>query len=201
MSSNTDRTPNGGVASLSYRPERPNDLPTPFQTPFQPVFQRPSNWLPIASSHLPTGYPHTPPYPPCVRCPQRTRRTTSLLSRPEGAHFFSLIEQEPRDSRWCGQRSVSPPITVASQGIQLRCLQLRTNQRTRLSENGAEKLLAEVDGTEAEPTVKAPPKGASGKIRLRTLGDVDRRTKAAQEAFGLRDNIAEDLGGWDRLSA
>lgn len=39
------------------------------------------------------------------------------------------------------------------------------------------------------------------KVRLRTLADVDRRTRAAQEAFALRDDLAGDLGGWDHLSA
>lgn len=49
-------------------------------------------------------------------------------------------------------------------------------------------------------TAGTAPKG-SGKVRLRTLADVDRRTIAAKEAFGLRDSIASDLGGWDSLSA
>ena len=45
------------------------------------------------------------------------------------------------------------------------------------------------------------PSKAVGKVRLRTLADVDRRTRAAQEAFGLRDDLAGDLGGWEHLSA
>lgn len=44
------------------------------------------------------------------------------------------------------------------------------------------------------------PAKASTKPRLRTLDDLDRRTKAAQQAFALRDELAEDLGGWDRIS-
>ena len=36
---------------------------------------------------------------------------------------------------------------------------------------------------------------------MRTLADVDRRTRAGQAAFKLRDDLAADLGGWDRLSA
>lgn len=43
-------------------------------------------------------------------------------------------------------------------------------------------------------------KGAA-KARLRTLADVDRRTRAGQAAFKLRDDLASDLGGWDQLSA
>lgn len=44
----------------------------------------------------------------------------------------------------------------------------------------------------------APHKG--GKVRLRTLADLDRRTRATQEVFQLRDDLAADLGGWDGLS-
>jgi hypothetical protein len=39
------------------------------------------------------------------------------------------------------------------------------------------------------------------KARLRTLADIDRRTRAGQAAFKLRDDLAADLGGFDRLSA
>lgn len=46
----------------------------------------------------------------------------------------------------------------------------------------------------------APQKGWP-KARLRTLADVDRRTNAAKEAFALRDAVADDLGGWPRLTA
>ncbi|TGS95519.1 hypothetical protein EN814_16375 [Mesorhizobium sp. M2D.F.Ca.ET.171.01.1.1] len=49
-------------------------------------------------------------------------------------------------------------------------------------------------------TPNPQPKGG-GKVRLRTLADVDRRTLAAKEVFGLRDSIASDLGGADRLTA
>lgn len=45
------------------------------------------------------------------------------------------------------------------------------------------------------------PAKAGGKARLRTLDDLDRRTKAAQATFELRDSIASDLGGLDHLSA
>ena len=41
----------------------------------------------------------------------------------------------------------------------------------------------------------------AAKVRLRTLNDLDRRTRAAQEVFQLRDDLAADLGGWDHLSA
>jgi hypothetical protein len=40
-----------------------------------------------------------------------------------------------------------------------------------------------------------------GKVRLRSLADLDGRTAAAKAAFALRDAIAADLGGADRLSA
>ncbi|WP_292378781.1 hypothetical protein [Mesorhizobium sp.] len=36
---------------------------------------------------------------------------------------------------------------------------------------------------------------------MRTLDDLDRRTKAAQATFELRNSIANDLGGVDHLSA
>lgn len=53
-----------------------------------------------------------------------------------------------------------------------------------------------------EPECKADaPRKGGAKARLRTLGDLDRRTKAGQAALKLRDDIAADLGGWDRLSA
>ena len=48
----------------------------------------------------------------------------------------------------------------------------------------------------------SPNASRSGaKARLRTLDDLDRRTKAAQATFELRDSIATDLGGIERLSA
>lgn len=33
------------------------------------------------------------------------------------------------------------------------------------------------------------------------MQDLDKRTLAAKAAFRLRDDLAADLGGWDRLSA
>jgi len=42
---------------------------------------------------------------------------------------------------------------------------------------------------------------SGAKLRLRTLADVDRRTRAGQAAFKLRDELAADLGGYDQLSA
>lgn len=39
-----------------------------------------------------------------------------------------------------------------------------------------------------------------GKVRLKTLDDLDRRTRAAQAVFELRDRLVDDLGGKDRLS-
>lgn len=38
------------------------------------------------------------------------------------------------------------------------------------------------------------------KVRLKTLDDLDRRTRAAQAVFELRDRLVDDLGGKDRLS-
>lgn len=48
---------------------------------------------------------------------------------------------------------------------------------------------------EARPDLKA-----GGKVRLKTLNDLDRRTRAAQAVFELRDKLHRDLGGADRLS-
>lgn len=39
------------------------------------------------------------------------------------------------------------------------------------------------------------------KVRLKNLNDLDRRTMAARAVFDLRDRIASDLGGSDRLTA
>lgn len=61
-------------------------------------------------------------------------------------------------------------------------------------------MLADTDQMEAESQAATPAKGG-GKVRLRTLDDLDRRTRAAQATFELRDQIAKDLGGIDRLSA
>src|SRR4051794_34988359 len=41
---------------------------------------------------------------------------------------------------------------------------------------------------------------AGQKVRLKTLADLDRRTRAAQNAFHLRDSLAADLGGKPNLS-
>ncbi|TPL75115.1 hypothetical protein [Mesorhizobium sp. B2-3-15] len=60
-------------------------------------------------------------------------------------------------------------------------------------------MLAEADQIEAESSTVTAPKGA--KARLRTLDDLDRRTKAAQATFELRDQLASDLGGMEQLSA
>ncbi|MER8564270.1 hypothetical protein NKH85_04900 [Mesorhizobium sp. M0924] len=60
-------------------------------------------------------------------------------------------------------------------------------------------MLADADPIDTESQAVAPSKG--GKARLRTLDDLDRRTRAAQATFELRDQIAKDLGGIDRLSA
>jgi len=40
----------------------------------------------------------------------------------------------------------------------------------------------------------------SGKVRLMTIADLDRRTGAAKRAHGLIKAIHEDLGGEDRLA-
>jgi hypothetical protein len=57
--------------------------------------------------------------------------------------------------------------------------------------------------TQRSAPAYAPDAGpkARDRARLRTLADVDRRTRAGQAAFRLRDDLADDLGGWDRLSA
>ncbi|TIW47958.1 MAG: hypothetical protein E5V71_02900, partial [Mesorhizobium sp.] len=46
---------------------------------------------------------------------------------------------------------------------------------------------------------ESAPKG-SGRVRLKTLDDLDRRTTAARVVFELRDNLAADLGGKANLS-
>ena len=53
---------------------------------------------------------------------------------------------------------------------------------------------------EAESKPDPAPKGGR-KVRLRTLADLDRRTKAAQATFDLRDRLVSDLGGADHLTA
>lgn len=50
----------------------------------------------------------------------------------------------------------------------------------------------------ADVTAKACER--AGKVRLLTLEDLDRRTKAAQTAFQTRAAIVADLGGEERLS-
>src|SRR4051812_22516614 len=40
----------------------------------------------------------------------------------------------------------------------------------------------------------------TGKARLLSLGDLDRRTRAAQAAFDLRDRIVAERGGAEMLS-
>ena len=44
------------------------------------------------------------------------------------------------------------------------------------------------------------PRVTSRKVRLRSLGDLDRRTSAAKAAFQLRNSITADLGGSDALT-
>lgn len=56
------------------------------------------------------------------------------------------------------------------------------------------------------PTPRSRPPSLVGgwanvRVKLRTLNDLDRRTRAAQDAFALRDALADDLGGWNHLSA
>ncbi|WP_164783919.1 MULTISPECIES: hypothetical protein [unclassified Mesorhizobium] len=41
---------------------------------------------------------------------------------------------------------------------------------------------------------ESAPKGG-GKVRLKTLADLHRRTTAARVVFELRDSLAADLGG------
>lgn len=52
----------------------------------------------------------------------------------------------------------------------------------------------------ADTRPKAPPREPS-KARLRTLNDLDKRTRAHRDTSELRESIAADLGGWDALSA
>lgn len=52
----------------------------------------------------------------------------------------------------------------------------------------------------AEARPKAPRREA-GKARLRTLNDLDKRTRAHRDTAELREQLAADLGGWDAVSA
>lgn len=45
------------------------------------------------------------------------------------------------------------------------------------------------------------PRREAGKARLRTLEDIDKRTRAHRDTAELREQIAADLGGWDVVSA
>lgn len=49
------------------------------------------------------------------------------------------------------------------------------------------------------PASERPAKGGK-KVRLLTLDDLDKRTRAAQFAHETRDRVCEDLGGADGLS-
>ncbi|MER8388267.1 hypothetical protein NKH14_22600 [Mesorhizobium sp. M1380] len=51
----------------------------------------------------------------------------------------------------------------------------------------------------SEMEAESAPK-AGGKVRLKTLADLDRRTTAARVVFELRDSLASDLGGKANLS-
>jgi hypothetical protein len=59
---------------------------------------------------------------------------------------------------------------------------------------------AEADHIQTDCPANPSPK-AGTRVRLRSLADLDRRTRAAQMTFELRDRILADLGGMDRLSA
>lgn len=50
-----------------------------------------------------------------------------------------------------------------------------------------------------KPTPTAPPKPVQ-KARLRTLADLDKRTRAHRDTAELMENIATDLGGWSNVS-
>ena len=85
-----------------------------------------------------------------------------------------------------------PPHDAASVDFQAISGILPTNIPTSVE--------AELSEVAADKPKGRVPKGGV-KTRLRTLADVDRRTRAAQDAFDLRDRIAEDLGGMSSLSA
>ncbi|MBX9574552.1 MAG: hypothetical protein K2X07_02820 [Caulobacteraceae bacterium] len=46
-----------------------------------------------------------------------------------------------------------------------------------------------------------PGQKAPAKARLRTLDDLDKRTRAHRDTSELREALAADLGGWDAVSA
>lgn len=50
----------------------------------------------------------------------------------------------------------------------------------------------------SDTPVTTPEK--AGKVRLVTMEDIDRRTRAAQQAVATRNSIVADLGGEERLS-
>ena len=60
-------------------------------------------------------------------------------------------------------------------------------------------MAADAAEMEAESHAATPSKGG-GKVRLKTLADLDRRTTAARVVFELRDSLAADLGGKANLS-
>lgn len=52
-----------------------------------------------------------------------------------------------------------------------------------------------------QPRRRAAPKPNEGeKVRLKTLDDLDKRTRAARDTADLRESLAADLGGWDEVS-
>src|SRR5690606_29450442 len=67
--------------------------------------------------------------------------------------------------------------------------------RTAVAHLGAAPLTASDTETPERGSAKAGPKA-----RLRTLDDLDRRTKGAQQALALRDALADDLGGWEQIT-
>jgi hypothetical protein len=54
---------------------------------------------------------------------------------------------------------------------------------------------------DAENGADAAPKTLAGRVRLLSLGDLDRRTTAYKEVAELIDQIERELGGADRLSS
>lgn len=57
------------------------------------------------------------------------------------------------------------------------------------------------DAPKSRRSRAAAPAKPGGKARLRTLADLDKRTRAHRDTAELRENIAADLGGWPNVSA
>jgi hypothetical protein len=70
-----------------------------------------------------------------------------------------------------------------------------------MSTSEPQKMPADASQIEAESAADAAPKGDGEKVRLVTMDALDRRTKAAQYALELRDELIGERGGEKSMSA